>query len=169
MVEFLIVLLCVLIIRGCCRAIKREQRKAERKEAARRHREELIEQRREEHQIWKQIKKQEKEQKKEEKRRMSCKFDRGVSFEEFEGLVLLAKKQLKIKRLKELSIKGSDVFGRVVSESSNSDWYFVIHFNDHGHMTGRYQLESDNKQSKIPRRFAEKVSELISEKRRMKN
>lgn len=66
-----------------------------------------------------------------------------------------------IKRVNILPIDDAIVYGTVRSNSGLSEWNFTIDFNDYGHLTGKYWLQSDNEESDVPRVIAEKISALI--------
>lgn len=99
-------------------------------------------------------------QREEEKRkRTKCCFSDGISIDEFRYIV---KKSVRyIKRVKILPIDDAIVYGMVRSNSGLSEWNFTIDFNDYGHLTGKYWLQSDNEESDVPRVIAEKISALI--------
>ena len=97
-----------------------------------------------------------------------CRFSDGISEEEFENIVHLSKKELKIARLKQVYVLGASVTGKVVSQSNISEWYFKLNFNDHGHLTGRYSITSENEDSNIPRRFGDTISAHIVEYKQSK-
>ncbi len=86
---------------------------------------------------------------------MECSFDMGVSEQEFR---IIAEKELKrIKRINKGWVDGHVVFAIVESNSGISDWKFSIDYNDYGHVTGRYWIISDNKNSKIPESVATRI------------
>ncbi len=89
-----------------------------------------------------------------------CKFEDGISENEFAELALKATKR--IKRVKNVYVSGTIIDGKVESQSGISTWCFSIDFNDHGHVTGRYWVDSENNDSNIPNHIGEVVSkELI--------
>lgn len=90
-----------------------------------------------------------------------CSFQDGITENEFEELVLKATKHIAKKRLHDVSVDGSWVYGVVRSQTGISDWYFKIDFNDFGHLTGRYWISSDNDDSGIPEACARRISEEI--------
>lgn len=99
-------------------------------------------------------------QREEEKRkRTKCCFIDGISLDEFSHIVKQSVRY--IKRVKILSINGPIVYGTVRSNSGLNEWNFTIDFNDYGHLTGKYWIQSDNEESDVPRVIAEKISTLI--------
>lgn len=99
-------------------------------------------------------------QREEEKRkRTKCCFSDGISMDEFRHIVKQSVRY--IKRVKILPIDDAIVYGTVRSNSGLSEWNFTIDFNDYGHLTGKYWLQSDNEDSDVPRVIAEKISALI--------
>lgn len=88
-----------------------------------------------------------------------CKFLDGISEDEFKSIAIHSGKG--IKRLSEVSVEGPIVYGTVKSHSGLSEWYFKIDYNDFGHVTGRYWLSTDNYDSNIPDRLADKISSAI--------
>ena len=97
----------------------------------------------------------------EQERRMNtpCYFNDGISENEFNEMAFRSKK--KIKRDFDISVNGPVVSGIVQSLSGISQWCFTVDFNDYGHITGKYWLDSENEDSKLPRRFAEIMSTEI--------
>lgn len=103
---------------------------------------------------------QERRRKLEEERRATPpSYDDGVSEEEFEQIVLKAKKG--IPRIKTTTVKGFVVDIEVKSQSGISIWEATIDFNDFGHLTGWYKIWSENDDSNIPKAFARDVIEGI--------
>lgn len=89
-----------------------------------------------------------------------CKFEDGIAENQFAEIALKAAKR--IKRVKNVYVSGTVIDGEVESQSGISTWCFSIDFNDHGHITGRYWVDSENDDSNIPNHIAEVVSkELI--------
>lgn len=88
-----------------------------------------------------------------------CKFEDGITESQFEEIVFSVTRN--IKRLDTVSVSGPVVTCGVESQSGITTWCFQIDFNDHGHLTGRYWIYSDNKDSKIPNRIGEKISEQL--------
>ncbi len=83
----------------------------------------------------------------------------GISNEEFEKIVWKAGK--KIKRIEFIKVDGLKVKGVYKSQTGNTEWDFVIDFDDEGKLTGKYSLNSENKDSNIPKRLADTISEEI--------
>lgn len=99
-------------------------------------------------------------QREEEKRkRKRCCFNDGISEEIFHQIVKQSVRY--IKRLTYFYIDGSIVYGTVRANSGLSEWNFKIDFNDYGHITGKYWLESDNVESNVPTIIAERISSMI--------
>ena len=95
----------------------------------------------------------------EERRATPPSYDDGVSEEEFEQIVLKAKKG--IPRIKSAIISGFVVNIEVKSQSGISIWEATIDFNDFGHLTGWHRIWSDNDDSNIPEAFAREVLEGV--------
>ena len=95
----------------------------------------------------------------EKRKRIPCTFNDEISETDFKEIVSLAAKELK--RLRHYSIEGCVVRGTVISQSGQSEWKFSIDFNDYGHITGKYWIYSDNKESNLPSGFANKIQERI--------
>lgn len=95
----------------------------------------------------------------EERRATPPSYDDGVSEEEFEQIVLKAKKG--IPRIKTATVKGFVVDIEVKSQSGISIWEATIDFNDFGHLTGWHKIWSENDDSNIPEAFARDVLEGI--------
>lgn len=91
----------------------------------------------------------------EQEQRMNtpCYFNDGISENEFKEMAVQARKR--IKRAFDVSVNGPVVNGTVQSISGISEWCFTVDFNDYGHITGKYWLNSENEDSKLPKRFAE--------------
>lgn len=104
---------------------------------------------------------EEEEARAEQERRVNtaCYFGDGISENEFKEIANQARK--KIKRSFDISVNGPVVNGTVQSISGISEWHFTVDFNDYGHITGKYWLNSENKDSKLPKRFAEIMSTEI--------
>ena len=95
----------------------------------------------------------------EERRATPPSYDDGVSEEEFEQIVLKAKKG--IPRIKSAIISGFVVNIEVKSQSGISIWEATIDFNDFGHLTGWHRIWSDSDDSNIPEAFAREVLEGV--------
>ena len=81
-----------------------------------------------------------KEREEEERRRNTpCKFNNGVSKEDFVEIVNHAIKGIKRKKM-EVSISDPIVKGVVVSQSGLSRWNFSIDFNDYEKISGKYWI-----------------------------
>ena len=110
--------------------------------------------------IAEQCEEMERRRKLEEQRRATPpSYDDGVSEEEFEQIVLKAKKG--IPRIKSAIISGFVVNIEVKSQSGISIWEATIDFNDFGHLTGWHRIWSDNDDSNIPEAFAREVLEGV--------
>ncbi len=96
----------------------------------------------------------------EERRRNSpLVFDDRLSYQDFQDLIgEIAKKT---PRLLDVSITGLVVFLEVRSNSGLTTWTASIDFNDFGHLTGRFWLNTDNTQSPIPKFLANAVQAEI--------
>ena len=117
--------------------------------------------------VFNSIRKSIKKSREEAKRRrmrpyMPCYFDRGVTEQEFHEIV--EKETKRIKRIIGFERKGSIVWVAVESQSKISEWTFKIDFNNYGHVTGKYWLSTDNEDSDIPERIAERIKNAIQEK-----
>ncbi|MBE6988354.1 MAG: hypothetical protein E7432_06240 [Ruminococcaceae bacterium] len=89
-----------------------------------------------------------------------CNFEDGISEEDFSRLALKVCK--KIKRVKNASVRGPFLYGKVESQSGLSTWDFSVDFNDYGHITGNYWVTSGNVDSNIPARIGELISQAIA-------
>jgi nitrate reductase NapE component len=92
---------------------------------------------------------------------VSKSYSYGISRELFEAIVMKSKRR--IKRLRNVSVNGTTVYGTVISQKGITEWNFQIDFNDCGHITGNYLLTSENGDSNIPERFANRISTIIQE------
>lgn len=102
-------------------------------------------------------------QEKEEKHRKSicCNFFDGIPQGEF---AYIAKKSAKqIKRITQIHVDGTIVYGTVRSQSGLSTWKFNLDFNDYGHITGRYWTYSENKDSLIPKHLGSIIQEELDD------
>lgn len=95
----------------------------------------------------------------EQRRATPPSYDDGVSEEEFEQIVLKAKKG--IPRIKSATISGFVVNIEVKSQSGISIWEATVDFNDFGHLTGWHKVRSENDDSNIPEAFAREVLEGV--------
>ena len=107
---------------------------------------------------------EEKEQRAEEERRRNtpCTFDGRITKEDFS---LIAKKACKsVKRVSSFSVEGPVISAIVRSQSGISSWNFTIDFNDYGNITGKYWINKENSDSKIPLVIAQRMQEEITNK-----
>lgn len=86
-------------------------------------------------------------------------FNDGISKVTFENSAYKAAKT--IKRVTNISVDGPMVYGTVISQSGISTWDFEIDFNDYGHITGRYWINSNNNDSNIPNRVASLMNQYM--------
>lgn len=93
------------------------------------------------------------------RRETPCYFEDGITEEEFEKMALRIAKR--IKRIKAIRVFGPVIIGTAWTQSGISTWNFRIDFNDFGHITGKYWISSGNKESNIPRSFAEQMREQL--------
>ncbi|WP_158282883.1 DUF2510 domain-containing protein [Nocardioides silvaticus] len=91
----------------------------------------------------------------EEKRRRNSylHFSDGISQEEF--VELAERIGLRLPRVSEVFVIGMTVVLDVDSNTGLTTWSAVVDFNDYGHLTGTYWLNSENDDSPIPDRFAD--------------
>ena len=75
--------------------------------------------------------------------------------EEFDAIAVNAKR--KMSRICSYAVTGPVVRGTVRSESGFSEWEFTIDFNDNGRFTGKYAIRSENSDSNIPEKIAERI------------
>ena len=61
-----------------------------------------------------------------------------------------------------VAVDGPIVYGMVQSQSGISDWYFMLDFNDYGHITGTFRCTSDNEDSNIPTRLGSLIQDEIN-------
>ena len=101
----------------------------------------------------------EEEAEQERRRNTPCRFEEGFSEADFEQMANRAAR--KIKRLEKVAVDGPIVYGMVQSQSGISDWYFMLDFNDYGHITGTYWCSSDNEDSNIPTRLGSLIQDEI--------
>lgn len=66
-----------------------------------------------------------------------------------------------IKRLADLRVDNTIVYGKVRSQSGLSEWQFQIDFNDYGVLTGSYWISSDNNDSSLPTVLADRIAQQI--------
>ena len=91
-----------------------------------------------------------------------CDFTEGVSELELEAIVKHVAKG--INRITDISVSGAIVYGTVQAKSGLSIWHFKVDYNDYGSITGKYWIDSENDDSRIPEVLAERVSYLLMEK-----
>lgn len=96
-----------------------------------------------------------------ERRKAICRFEKGISKEEFRTMVKRSGKN--IEHITGLFAEGALVFGTIKTSNEASGWCFKIDFNDFGELTGEYCIEADNKQSVIPKIIAERIAQQIHE------
>ena len=94
---------------------------------------------------------------------MECNFPERLPFGAFCDIAESVRKTIKGRKI-QLRINGPVIKGDVESRSGLSTWSFKIDYNDYGHITGRYWLYSDNKDSVIPQHIAEIISKEIVSK-----
>ncbi len=83
----------------------------------------------------------------------------AISQREF---AILAKQAArKIKRVSSLTVRDTDVYGEVTSQSGISTWEFSLHFGPIERLDGEWYKYSDNYDSDIPERIANSISEAI--------
>lgn len=91
-----------------------------------------------------------------------CTFDGNISQDEFE---LMARRAARHIRRLSITVNGPYIEGTVESQSGISTWTFNIDFNDYGYITGNWWITyRGNYDSNIPNRFANLMSEAISQK-----
>lgn len=54
------------------------------------------------------------------------------------------------------------VYGNIISQSELTKWSFKIDFDDEGHLTGKYTIRQDAKNSIIPEEIAEEISDKLN-------
>ena len=94
-----------------------------------------------------------------QRERASRLFRDDMTQEGFEAVVAEAERS--IKRVEALRVKGHKVYGTVAALSGISSWKFVIIFDYEGHLTSEYIISSDNDDSSIPERIANRIAEGI--------
>ena len=102
-----------------------------------------------------------KEREEEDKRRREtpCRFNNGISREQFAFIVRKSTK--KLRRLSSLEIDGPIIYGTVRSNSGLSEWDFKIDFNDYGNITGNYWIKTENYDSSVPYHIAKNIKSMI--------
>ena len=90
-----------------------------------------------------------------ERKNTPVKYPKGLNDDIFKELCAESAKG--IKRLKVTEIEGLEVKCSVKSSSGLSVWDFSGDFYDHGNLTGKYWIYSDNDDSTIPKIFMNKI------------
>ena len=93
------------------------------------------------------------------RRNMPCFFNDGLSYSTFEEIAKRAGR--KIKRVKDVTVRGGVIYCNVESQTGYSDWDFNVDFNDWGHVTGTYWTQTDNSDSSIPHHYGHMVAGWI--------
>lgn len=88
-----------------------------------------------------------------------CSWNDGITQDQFRHMANIACKY--VKRLDSMQVAGAVVLGTVRAQSGLSKWDFRLDFNDHGHVTGRYSIYSENEDSIIPKHIAENLKSMI--------
>lgn len=88
-----------------------------------------------------------------------CYYEDGISYDEFVSIA--NKVGNKIKRVKEVNVNDLIIYCSVESQTGYSNWDFNVDFNDWGHITGTYWIQTDNDDSLIPSHYGQMVSEAI--------
>lgn len=101
------------------------------------------------------------------RRETPCRFDCGISFEEFKCIV--ETEASRIKRIAQIKVYGPEVNGIVYSQSGLSTWEFQIDFNDWGKITGYFWTESSITNSHVNEILGERISEVIRKYLEKKN
>lgn len=96
-----------------------------------------------------------------ERKNTPMKFPKGLDDEVFKELCVETAKE--IKRLKINEVNGLEVKCSVKSSSGLSMWKFSGDFYDHGRLTGKHWICSDNGDSTIPTVFMNKLQVKIQE------
>ena len=96
-----------------------------------------------------------------DKREAPCLFEDGISQSEFVKIVESEASYISHKRLRDVTVSWSTVYGTVRSQSGLSDWSFSLDFNDFGHLTGRFWATSDNNDSILPKSLGKRISDEI--------
>lgn len=91
-----------------------------------------------------------------------CDLSEGITEDDLLRMAKRAKRG--IKRLVSVDVNGPMVYGTVRSQSGVSEWDFSVDFNDWGHITGSYWINSENDDSGIPKLVAERISDAISDR-----
>ena len=86
-------------------------------------------------------------------------FDEGITQREFIEMASDAAKRTP--RLTEVAVSGMTVTLQVRSNSGLSTWGAEVDFNDYGHLTGTYWINTDNSDSIVPEHFAKVLKSRI--------
>ncbi len=86
-------------------------------------------------------------------------FDEGITQGEF--VVMASDAAKRTPRIKDVAVSGMTVTLRVRSNSGLSTWGAEVDFNDYGHLTGTYWINTENSDSIVPKHFAEGLKEQI--------
>ena len=89
-----------------------------------------------------------------------CTFDSVLTREQFCRLVKRTAKSFR--RIKEYTIDGAEIRGTALTNSGLNEWEFSIDFNDYGRVTGKYSISTDNYESTLVDRFAERIQEEVN-------
>jgi hypothetical protein len=87
-------------------------------------------------------------------------FDEGLTQSEFIGVARDVAKRTP--RVQDVVITGMSATLYVKSNSGLTTWRAEVDFNDYGHLTGAYWMNSENTDSPIPKHFAEAVRAQIA-------
>lgn len=100
----------------------------------------------------------------ETKRRKSSplSFDDGLSQKDFVEMATAIANRTP--RVIGIDVVGMTVVLRIKSNSGLSNWHAEVDFNDYGHLTGAYWIDTENSDSQIPSHFANAVSTRIAER-----
>lgn len=91
-----------------------------------------------------------------------CMEDMDVFQLEFE---LIVRKQARsIDRIIHVEVEDYCVYCIAETTRGTSEWQFSIDFDDNGHVTGNYEISSENYQSNIPEHFAKKIQRALLNK-----
>lgn len=93
-----------------------------------------------------------------------CLFEDGISQSEFVKIVESEARYITHKRLRNVTVSWSTVYGTVRSQSGLSDWSFSLDFNDFGHLTGRFWSHSDNTDSILPNSLGNRIAYEIQKR-----
>lgn len=92
---------------------------------------------------------------------MPCSFCDGLTSEMFNTFAHRAGKR--IKRIKSVTVRDAVIRCNVESQTGYSNWDFYLDFNNWGHITGLYWMQTYNKDSSIPHHFGQMISGWIIE------